>query len=485
MRQTLRRFARLTAGYSLVSLAGPIATVLLTPLYTRALSPADYGVLDVSLTLSGFITVFVMLASDQALSAFYYDGDDRYRRDLVTTTVVYIAAVGLAAGLALAAVATPVAVFLFHDASRDTIIHLVSLNLVFAPVYGVISVALRLRMGIRRVNALGLAYLAALISSNVLMVLVLQYKATGIVAANVLTNAFACGVGLALARGVFGGRFSTRLLRKVLAIGLSLFPGALSGLVFQSADRLLLTQFVTQTDIGLYSIGNKLASMCYVLISPAWHAWWPMSLEMSRQDDAPRQYARMFEYFIAGTMFLALGLGLFAPEILQVFTREAYVPAAPYALVLMISSGPLSIMSYCFSISLFATRRTSWYSAALVVAALANVSLNLALLPTFGVWGAVWATVISAAAMAAILYWAGQRALHVPYRWARVAVLNILYLIMVAISLSLPQTNNFGMKIAALTVFVAAIFAVGIVTVRQVQAGLQSIRGHSTHTLQS
>jgi len=44
LRQTLARVIRLTAGYSLVTLLGPVFTVVLTPLYTRLLVPADYGV---------------------------------------------------------------------------------------------------------------------------------------------------------------------------------------------------------------------------------------------------------------------------------------------------------------------------------------------------------------------------------------------------------------------------------------------------------
>jgi hypothetical protein len=50
----LRQLARLMAGYSLALFVGPIFTILLTPLYTRVLSPADYAVLDTLTALGLF-----------------------------------------------------------------------------------------------------------------------------------------------------------------------------------------------------------------------------------------------------------------------------------------------------------------------------------------------------------------------------------------------------------------------------------------------
>ena len=43
MRQTMKRFTKLAAGYSSVTLLGPVVTILLVPLCTRLLEPTGYG----------------------------------------------------------------------------------------------------------------------------------------------------------------------------------------------------------------------------------------------------------------------------------------------------------------------------------------------------------------------------------------------------------------------------------------------------------
>ena len=72
MRAILPRLVRLSAGYSLVTLAGPVLTILLTPLYTRVLSPADYGVVEAATTVSAFVNTLVLFAMDQALNAHFF-----------------------------------------------------------------------------------------------------------------------------------------------------------------------------------------------------------------------------------------------------------------------------------------------------------------------------------------------------------------------------------------------------------------------------
>lgn len=299
MRQTLARLVKLTAGYSLVTLIGPIFTILLTPLYTRVLEPADYGVVDVSLTLSGLVGIFVGLGMDQALNSHFFDGDDRQRRNLVTTAVMTAGTFGIVAALVIVAAARPLAALLFNDPARNVTLWLLAIGLVSAPLYTISGAALRLRMGVRRVNALGLAYLFALIGLTILFVLGLRLKATGIVAAYGLANLTGASVGIALLWQPLRGRFDWQAMKLLVKTGIGLVPSILGLVLLNSVDRLMLTQYVTPEQLGLYSIANKLASMLIVAINAAITAWVPMAIEMASRQDAPQQYARMYELFLA------------------------------------------------------------------------------------------------------------------------------------------------------------------------------------------
>jgi O-antigen/teichoic acid export membrane protein len=476
MRQTLKRFAKLTAGYSPVTLLGPIFTIMLTPLYTRVLDPADYGAVDVSMTFFALIGAFVMLGVDQAINAHFYDGDAKHQADLITTAILFVLATGLVIGSVVSFTAIPIAQLLFKDPARNSIIYLLSINMVAGATYSIISVGLRLKMGVKYVNILGITYLLMTAASNILFVVILHFRATGIIATVTLTNVVSCAVGLLIARKTLGGHFTINILGPVLKTGLGLLPGGISIFLLMSADRLLLTQYVSQNDIGLYSIANKLGSMMYVLLNGAWSAWWPMALQMAEQRDAPRQYARMFNYFLSGTMVLSMGIGFFAPEILSIFTRTAYVPAAPFALALLIYFGPISAAISSFQIGFYLKKKTHWLSVLVFVSAAVNVALNLTLNPLIGVWGAVWATVIAGITLAVITYILTQRVFPIPYNLRHVSTLTITYGILIGIFLVLPGANTVLFKSLAILVLLVMIILTRLVTLGQIQHGFQFIR---------
>ena len=469
MRETLKRLARFTAGYSLSALIGPLFTLLLTPLYTRALEPADYGVVDVLMTLSALLVAISMMGMDQALSAHFFDkGDtaeaDAWRRNLSTTALIVVTGVSVVAGLGLALFAEPVATQLFRDPARRVTVLLVAVNVAFLPVYNLSIHSLRLRMKIGRANAVSLTYLFTLIGAAVTMVLGLRMRATGIIAANALASVAASAVGIVLAAGPLRGRPSPALGRSLLGVGVGVLPGALGMLIFTNIDRPLLTQFVSATDVGLYSIANKLASMVFVAMSPVWAAWWPIALEMAGRPEAPRQFARIFEYFLAAGFMLALGVGLFAPEILQVFARDVYVPAAPYALALLAYNGPIGFAFNFLNIGLVARKRTGLTSLAFLVSAATNIVLNLVLLPTMGVWGAVIATLVAGVIQTVLAFRFAQSVYPVRYRWLRVLALFGVYASILTLFLSSAAPWSFWLRLGAILLMLGGILAAGVVT---------------------
>lgn len=477
MRATLARVARLTAGYSLVTLAGPLFTVLLTPLYTRVLTPADYGVVEVATALGSFANTLVLLALDQALNAHFFTGDATRQRQLVTTALGMVLGLGLLMSLLLAVGAGPLARFLFDDPARRPLILLIAVSATTTPLYTLTLAALRLQTQVRRANGLALGLLLVTVTTTVTLVLGFGFKATGVVAASVLGSVCACALGLLLAWPVLGGRFAWAHAGPLLRTALTLLPGALSLLILSGADRLLLTQFVSATELGLYSTANKLAALLYVGLSAIWHAWWPLALEMAPRPEGPRQIARMLEYLTAFSLTAALGLGAFAPQILQVFTRALYVPAAPYALVLMFYTGPLTILFQMFFIGLYVRQRTHWISAAYLVAGASNVALNLWWDPLWGVWGAVWATIAAGGLLAVVAFAAGQRVYPVQYRLGRLLLLGGLYAAGVACFLLVPAANHVLAKLGAVAVMAGASVALGIVTPRELRQGWQALRG--------
>src|SRR5690349_10582007 len=86
MRGHLRRLVRQTVGYGIGMALSRFAGVVLVPIYTRVLSPADYGTWGVVNTVSTILSLLVFFGLDTAMARFYFETEDpEERRRLVGT----------------------------------------------------------------------------------------------------------------------------------------------------------------------------------------------------------------------------------------------------------------------------------------------------------------------------------------------------------------------------------------------------------------
>src|SRR5439155_192671 len=80
---------RHSAIYGLGSIVARIIGVLLLPLYTRYLSPSDYGLIETLVALSAVLTALVAQGMKSAFFRFYFDSAEPERRHLVVRTAFW------------------------------------------------------------------------------------------------------------------------------------------------------------------------------------------------------------------------------------------------------------------------------------------------------------------------------------------------------------------------------------------------------------
>lgn len=418
-RQRLLQLTRLTAGYSLTSLVGPLFSILLTPLYMRALSPADYAVWDTSMMFGLLSFALGTLGLNGAISAFFYDRDDHYSRSIVTTATLMALGWSSVVALGLALLAPPLAEFTFGSRDMAPIIRLVALNVPPAVFNTLLIAVLRLRLAVVRANIVAITQIVLLPLTIVLFVLGWGWGVFGIQLATLLVSLVLALLGLALTWRDSWGRPDGALALPLLRAGLPFLPNTLAFWALGYLDRLLLPLFgISLSERGLYAVANRLASVLAIITTPFQSAWGPLALSLRHEPDAPALYSKVLTYFMAGSLGLALALGLFAHEILLVLAllvgKSSYLPAAPYV-------GLLSYMAVangaivCVGIGAYLAKRTAALAWATAGGALVNLILNLLLIPRFGIWGASWATALGYATGPVVLYVLAQRVYRLPF----------------------------------------------------------------------
>jgi O-antigen/teichoic acid export membrane protein len=419
--QRLGELARHSAIYGFGSLVSRFIAVLLLPVYTRFLSPADYGLIETLIALSAVLTVLLAAGVKSAFFRFYFDGEDEAgKRRVIRTSFWFTMAMGTAGLVGGLVLAGPISELLF-----DTDEHADLVRAAFVGLWA--HVNYEQMTSLFRVEQRSIAFLVATlinlgltVGATVLLVVVLEKGPIGVIVGNFTGTLVVYAGLLAYRRQELGLEWDRPLLREMNRFGLPLVPSALFLWALNFSDRFFLVKLSGPREVGLYAIGVRLASAIILLLA-AFRAAWP-AFAYSIEDDreAARAYSFVLTYLVALTSWMALALGVLAPWLVRLLTTEEFYEAdrvvAPLAFAAVAFGAYIVVV-----IGIGRARRTRSNWVITGAAALMSVGVNLALIPEFGMMGAAVAGICAYGTLFLGMAWKAQRVFPVPYQWRRVA----------------------------------------------------------------
>lgn len=453
VRSLFTRLLSGTAAYQASSIVSALLAVVTLPLYTHALTTADYGIAETLLTFIILASILLRLGLGEAFVRFYLaheEGPERDRLAAATTLVVLL--ITTVASLAATALAGPLShvVLGFEDAGimRIGILGMWAFtNLEMA--YGVLRVDER-----RRAYLLtSLANVGLTVALTVTLVVVLHQGARGYLAGNYVgTTIVLLGLWWTLRHRLTRDRTpgATTKLGPLLRFGVPTVPADATVFALNVVDRAYLLRSQSAAAAGLFALSVKLATAVILAVRGFQLAWPPLAYSIEDDDRARGFYAAVTTWFVVVTGLVVAGLTLLGRWVVRLLAAPQYFAAhealpwvalgwAMYGLylVLVTISGRVGVTSRNFP------------------AALAGVVVNVVVLVTLvgplGIAGAGVALVAAYAVMLVVLHLLTRRLFAVPFEWGRLAhAIGLLAGIAVAGELLLPTAGFGGFALRAL-----------------------------------
>lgn len=166
--------------------------------------------------------------------------------------------------------------------------------------------------------------------------------------------------------------------------------------VYFRADTVIVSVFRSYGEVGLYALGYRLIELLGLLPAVVMTSVFPL-LSRHLSDGgalAGRIVDATADLFVAiGTPIVAGGL-VVAPQLVRLLGGDRFAGAATPLRILLVA-GALSFVSGLFGQSLIAGGREKWALRIALAALVFNVSLNLALVPPYGINAAAAVAVAS------------------------------------------------------------------------------------------
>jgi O-antigen/teichoic acid export membrane protein len=436
----LKRLGKHSAIYGLGGLVSRILAVLLLPLYTRYLSPSDYGKVETLIALTTVVGIVLRFGIHSAFFRFYFDSPDPAARRLVLRTSFWftmgMATAGLVGGLLLAA---PISDVLFGTTDDAELVMAAFVGLWAGMNYEQLTSLFRVEERSVAFVTASLTNILLTIGATLLLVVALDKGPIGVIVGNFTGTLIVYAVLVGYRREQLGLQFDRGLLREMNRFGVPLIPTALFLWVTNFSDRLFLVRLADTTEVGLYSVGVRIASAMVLLLTAFRLAWPAFAYSIEDDREARRTYAYVLTYLVALTTWVATALALLSPWIVDWIAAPDFAESSRVV-------GPLAFAAVAFgayivvAIGIGRAKRTQFNWVVTGAAAAVNVVLNLVLIPPYGMMGAAIATVAAYSTMFVGMVWWAQRIYPVPYQWRRVATAAAAGLALVAIG-KLPDAG--------------------------------------------
>ncbi len=416
----LKRLGKHSAIYGLGGLVSRILAVLLLPLYTRFLSPSDYGKVETLIALTTVIGIVLRMGIHSAFFRFYFDSPEAEHRRLVLRKSLLVtmamATAGLIVGLALS---QPISDLLFGTTDDAELVSAAFVGLWAGMNYEQLTSLFRVEERSTAFVAASLSNVLLTIGATLILVVALDQGPIGVIVGNFTGTLLVYAALVGYRREQLGLQFDRGLLREMNRFGTPLVPTALFLWVTNFSDRLFLVQLADVTEVGLYSVGVRIASAMVLLLTAFRLAWPAFAYSIEDDDEARRTYAYVLTYLVLVATWVATALALLSPWIVDWIADPAFDESSRVV-------GPLAFAAVAFgayivvAIGVGRARRTQFNWVVTGVAAAVNIVLNLLLIPPYGMIGAAVATIAAYATMFAGMAWWSQRIYPVPYQWRRV-----------------------------------------------------------------
>jgi O-antigen/teichoic acid export membrane protein len=418
--------------------------LLLLPLYTRAITPAEYGVLGILLAVSIFVGVIFSLGLEAAVTRNYFQlaSEPARREEFVQSVWKFLFAFPIVASLLLAAAAWPFASSSSTYSPVDVSLMLVSTAL------GVASTTVPFALLRARQDLRGYVYLTATVALLTplltwLFVVVLDEGVRGWFLAATGANAVAAIVSAAVLPWRPGVRYSGTAVKAAIIFCLPLFPHFISHWALQVADRFVIVGMVSRTSLGIYVLAATLAGAVLAIMQALNSGFVPSYARAGAEPGQESGLAKIVVIQITAVIGVTLAGALLGPSAVEILAEPSYHDAAGVVPLLVLGYGFVGLYYVPMNGAVLGAGRRKFTFIATITAAAANIGLIVLLVPAHGIHGAAAATAGAYLLLLVMIStWAHLGPTPVTYEWAPIArAVAMGIAVYVAAALTTPSSN--------------------------------------------
>ena len=381
---------------------------LTTPIFTRIMDPSQYGVITNYSSWLSIIEVFALLGLTSAGVLNVGLNDYRASRDKYLSSLLGLSNIATVISFGLIALLKLPFGSDFILPNNLLVIMFVHLLISPAQIFWMTKQRYEFKYKASTVVTIGSVVMSQLIS----ILFVLNAKSNlgnvKLLATEIGALLFSLPIYILLLKK--GRRYvDFSIWKTVLIFALPLIPHYLAQHVMSSSDKILLKEMVGEADAGIFGVVANVGSIAVLFWTAINASLVPITFDSINRNDYTK-LKKMISLILTGYGFICLSVILIAPEVLIFLAPEEY-RGGMYAIPPLVGVSFLNALYNVYANVEFYYKKSTQIARATVIATVANLVLNLLLIPIGSYIGSAYATLISNILLI-LMHYMGYRKCH-------------------------------------------------------------------------
>ena len=261
--------------YGLGGIISKLIPLIMVPIVTKIMPTTDYfGISDLSNTVVQFASAIAIMGMYDAMYRMFFEKDDEeYKRTVCSTALVFTFFTSIIVFLIMLILKDVIAQYFFSDRQYAYVVYLSAMATLVGATNSIISAPTRMQN--KRKVFLVTNTVSPLLSYSISIPMLLAgHYVIALPLAAVIS-----GVTMEVAFGIMNRSwfrprlFDKKLLKQLLVIAIPLLPNFLIYWVFNSCDKVMITNMIGIGAAGIYSVGSKLghaSQLIYTAFAGGW-----------------------------------------------------------------------------------------------------------------------------------------------------------------------------------------------------------------------
>ena len=381
--------------YGLGGIISKVIPLIMVPIVTRLMPDTTYyGISDLSNTVVSFGSAIAIMGMYDAMYRMFFEKDDEnFKKTVCSTALLFTLFTSLVVFIIMLLAKDMIAQYFFSDRQYANVVYLSAMATLVGATNSIISAPTRMQ------NKRKIFLITNTVSPILSYAVSIPMLLAGYYVIALPLAAVVSGATMEVAFGIMNKkwfdfrRFDLKLLKQLLIIAVPLLPNFLIYWIFNSSDKVMITNMIGIGAAGVYSVASKLGHASQLIYTAFAGGWQFFAFSTMKEDNQVKSNSMIFEYlgiisFIATSFVCAWSYLIF--KIL--FTNQywsGYI-SAPYLFL-----APLLQMLFQVASNQFLVVKKTWPNMLILSSgAILNIILNYTLIPILGIEGASIATLM-------------------------------------------------------------------------------------------